>query len=141
MDQSNMMKLAVAAVLLFVAYKMFVARKEGFAALPGTMLDDAATGVPQLPPGCQPPLSVSTDLLPKPQAAMDDFAMYAPSPDVLQNQNFLDATKFVGIDTVGQTLKNANYQLRADIPNPRVPVGPWNQSTIESGSQYQRPLE
>lgn len=36
-----------------------------------------------------------------------------------------------GIDTVGQTLRNANLGLRSEPPNPQIPgVTPWNQTTI-----------
>jgi hypothetical protein len=44
------------------------------------------------------------------------------------------------VNTIGQSLRNANYQLRADVPNPQVQVGPWQQSTIEPDLQ-RRPLE
>ena len=36
----------------------------------------------------------------------------------------------LGIDTQGQSLKNANFQLRSEFPNPRIQTGPWNNSTI-----------
>jgi len=47
------------------------------------------------------------------------------------DQNFLTAGYHVGINTVGQTLRNANMQLRSEPPNPQVKVSPWMQSTIE----------
>ena len=31
----------------------------------------------------------------------------------------------VGVNTVGQGLRNANQQLRAEPPNPQVNVSPW----------------
>ena len=37
----------------------------------------------------------------------------------------------IGIDTVGQTLKNANLQLRSDPVIKKEQVGPWNHSTFE----------
>ena len=49
----------------------------------------------------------------------------------LEGKNFLDAGWHVGINTVGQTLRNANLQLRSDPPNPQVKVSPWMQSTVE----------
>jgi hypothetical protein len=49
----------------------------------------------------------------------------------LANINLLKAGYHIGIDTVGQTLRNANLQIRSEPPNPQVNVGPWNQSTIE----------
>uniref|UniRef100_A0A6C0I0E2 Minor capsid protein P11 C-terminal conserved region domain-containing protein n=1 Tax=viral metagenome TaxID=1070528 RepID=A0A6C0I0E2_9ZZZZ len=55
-------------------------------------------------------------------------------PDLLQ------AGYHIGLDTIGQTLRNANYQYRSDPIIPKVDVGPWNQSTIEA--DYGRvPLE
>lgn len=36
-----------------------------------------------------------------------------------------------GINTVGQTMRNANLDLRSDPPNPRKAVGPFLNSTIE----------
>lgn len=37
----------------------------------------------------------------------------------------------IGINTVGQSLKNASYDIRGSIPNPKYSIGPWNNSTIE----------
>jgi hypothetical protein len=46
-------------------------------------------------------------------------------PDLLQ------AGYHIGLDTIGQTLRNPNYQLRSDPVIPKAEVGPWNMSTIE----------
>lgn len=48
----------------------------------------------------------------------------------LKDKNFLQAGYHVGINTVGQTLRNANMQLRSDPPNPQLQVSPWLQTTI-----------
>jgi hypothetical protein len=45
--------------------------------------------------------------------------------------DMLQAGYHIGLDTIGQTLKNANLQLRSDPIIPKVDVGPWNQSTYE----------
>jgi hypothetical protein len=37
----------------------------------------------------------------------------------------------IGINTVGQSLKNASYDIRGTIPNPKMTVSPWNNSTYE----------
>ena len=58
----------------------------------------------------------------------------------LQNVNLLTAGYHVGINTVGQSLRNANQQLRSDPPNPQVKVSPWSQTTIEPDIN-RRPLE
>lgn len=49
----------------------------------------------------------------------------------LQDQNYLTAGYHIGINTVGQSNRNANYDLRAAPPNPQLPVSPWQISTIE----------
>ena len=46
-------------------------------------------------------------------------------PDLLQ------AGYHIGLDTIGQTLRNPTYDLRSDPVIPKQDVGPWNQSTIE----------
>jgi hypothetical protein len=50
------------------------------------------------------------------------------------DENLLTAGHHVGINTVGQTLRNANLQLRSEPPNPQMKVSPWMQSTIEPDS-------
>ena len=58
----------------------------------------------------------------------------------LGDQNFLSAGYHFGTDTVGQSLRNANRQLRSEPANPQVKVSPWNQTTIEPDIN-RRPLE
>lgn len=80
------------------------------------------------------------DLLPK-DAANSDWAQVNPAGQGdVQNQNFLTAGYHVGINSVGSTLRNANLQLRSEIPNPQVKVSPWLQSTIEPDLN-RKPLE
>jgi len=68
------------------------------------------------------------DLLPQDQNSQ--FSALNPSatggmPDLLQ------AGYHIGLDTIGQSLRNANQQLRSDPVIPKMDVGPWNHSTIE----------
>jgi len=37
----------------------------------------------------------------------------------------------IGVNTVGQSLKNASYDIRGTVPNPKYTVSPWNNSTYE----------
>ena len=46
-------------------------------------------------------------------------------PDMLQ------AGSLIGVDTIGQTLKNPNMQLRSDPVIKKEQVGPWNYSSFE----------
>ena len=71
------------------------------------------------------------DLLPK-DAANSKWAQANPAgTGSVTDQNFLSSGYLAGINTVGQTLKNPNYQLRSDPPIEKANVGPWQQSTIE----------
>lgn len=49
----------------------------------------------------------------------------------IAGKNYLSAGALIGVNTIGQSLRNANYQLRSDPPNPQVKVSIWNQTTIE----------
>jgi hypothetical protein len=49
----------------------------------------------------------------------------------IQGKNFLSAGALIGVNTVGQSLRNANYQLRSEPANPQINVSPWMISTIE----------
>jgi hypothetical protein len=78
------------------------------------------------------PVANPKDLLPKDQNSQ--WATLNPNsvsqgnilmPDLLQ------AGYHIGLDTIGQTLRNANQQLRSDPVIPKKDVGPWQQSTIE----------
>lgn len=91
-----------------------------------------------LPPSCSSNGSSQNpaDLLPK--DTNSQWAQLNPAgKGDLANINLLKAGYHIGIDTVGQTLRNANLQIRSEPPNPQVNVGPWNLSTIES--DFMRP--
>ena len=71
------------------------------------------------------------DLLPN-DAANSEWAQVNPAGQgELANRNYLTSGHHIGINTVGNTLRNANMQLRSEPPNPRRDTGPWQQSTIE----------
>ena len=73
----------------------------------------------------------SSDLLPQ-DSANSKWAQINPAGSgMLGDQNFLTAGYHVGINTIGQSLRNANLQLRSEPPNPQVAVSPWGISTIE----------
>lgn len=73
----------------------------------------------------------ASDLLPKSDSANSRWAQLNPSgTGDLNDQNYLTAGYHIGVNTVGQSLRNANLQLRSEPPNPQVPVSPWGISTI-----------
>lgn len=89
------------------------------------------TSMPGVPSSCsQPNIQNPAELLPK--DTNSQWAQLNPSgKGELANVNLLKAGYHIGIDTIGQTLRNANLQIRSEPPNPQLNVGPWNQSTIE----------
>ena len=77
----------------------------------------------------------------KPQDNSSLWAQVNPEGEgSLKGRSFLQAGHHIGINTVGQTLRNANLQLRSEPPNPQVLVSPWNQTTIEPDTG-RKPLE
>jgi Ca2+/Na+ antiporter len=110
-------------------------QNEDYKAVEGTM-----SGRNQLPNECYPKDILSPqELLPK-----DVDSVWAQSVPAgqgsLGDKNFLNAGFHVGVNTVGQTLRNANRQIRSEPPNPQVKVSPWLQSTIEPDTN-RKPLE
>ncbi len=89
------------------------------------------TSMPGIPSSCsQPNIQNPAELLPK--DSNSQWAQLNPSgKGELANVNLLKAGYHIGIDTIGQSLRNANLQIRSEPPNPQLSVGPWNQSTIE----------
>jgi hypothetical protein len=84
-----------------------------------------------MPSACNKPnMQNPADLLPKDNNSQ--WAQLNPAgKGDLANINLLKAGYHIGIDTVGQTLRNANLQIRSEPPNPQINTGPWNLSTIE----------
>jgi hypothetical protein len=71
-----------------------------------------------------------SDLLPK-----DSNSQWASLNPISQGNvaipDLLQSGYHIGLDTIGQTLKNPNYQLRSDPIIEKKDTGPWQQSTIE----------
>lgn len=71
------------------------------------------------------------DLLPK-DAANSKWSQVNPAGQgELKNMSFLTAGYHVGINTVGNSLRNANMQIRSEPINPQIKVSPWNNTTIQ----------
>jgi hypothetical protein len=94
----------------------------------------------QPPAGCYP----RDQLTPSELLPMDQTSIYAQQnpmgPGSLKGKNFLSAGALIGVNTVGQSLRNANLQLRSEPPNPQVPVSIFLNSTITPDISH-RPLE
>lgn len=147
METKNIVKFVLAALIVFVIFKMLSKKSEKFEeeysdydqaemSAPQATLQPRATSAPATASGA--PMATSVDLLPKTSAVSGEFGEFAPKS--LGTQNFLDASRFIGVDTQGSSLRNANYQLRRDPPVTRKDTGPWQQSTLES-DPYRRALD
>jgi hypothetical protein len=96
-----------------------------------TTVSDTLSQSEYAPLGCFPKDQLtSADLLPK-QGGWEASNPAVPMSS-LSGANFLTSGTMYGINTTGSSLRNANTQLRSDPCIPRMNVGPWSQSTIES---------
>lgn len=90
-----------------------------------------STSTHGLPPSCMKQSTMDPkELLPK--DANSEWASLNPSGSgELSDVNLLKSGYHIGINTVGQSLRNANLQIRSEPPNPQMNVGPWHQTTME----------
>ena len=99
--------------------------------MPNTPSGPSDFGNADAPSGCYPRDQLTpSELLPK-----DVNSVWAEQNPMgtgsLKGKNFLSAGALIGVNTVGQSLRNANYQLRSEPPNPQVAVSVFSNSTIE----------
>ena len=94
----------------------------------------------KVPVDCYPQnILDAKDLLPHDKDS--EWAKNSPNTKgALGDKNLLNAGFHIGVNTVGQSLRNANRQIRSEPPNPQVKVSPWLQSTIEPDIN-RKPLE
>ena len=88
---------------------------------------------------CDPAKFATVNLLPKSNDVVRDDA-FEFAPKDLTSINFLDAKSKIGENSIGNSLRNPNLQLRSEPANPRTPVSPWQNSTIEP-DLYRQPWE
>ena len=93
----------------------------------------AVSGIKTPTRSCYPQDSLSPkELLPKDEK--DNIANFNKIiqflKGILKGVNFLEAGYQIGVNTVGQSLRNANRQIRSEPPNPQVNVSPWLNTTI-----------
>jgi len=114
-------------------------KHEGFADL-SAYEGPASFGAAEGPAGCYPRDQLTpSELLPKDMNSI--WAEQNPmGPGSLKGKNFLSAGSLIGVNTVGQSLRNANLQLRSEPANPQVAVSIFNQSTISPDISH-LPLE
>jgi hypothetical protein len=108
---------------------------EGFSDMAGAA-DFESTPAPA---GCYAREQINPgELLPKESGV---WAEQNPSgPGSLKGKNFLSAGALIGVNTIGQSLKNASWDLRSEPACPQVPVSIFNNSTYQP-DLLRRPLE
>jgi hypothetical protein len=104
--------------------------EEGFANME-EVSGPAAFGGAEGPAGCYPRDQLTpSELLPR-----DGNSVWAQQNPMgtgsLKGKNFLSAGALIGVNTVGQSMRNANLQLRSEPANPQNPVSVFYNSTIE----------
>ncbi len=104
--------------------------------------DLTAAFMPPLPPGTKPDMVDfkknnvdkynAKDFLPK-QVNDEWFETdFSLAKYQLNDDKLINTEKYIiGINTVGESLKNASYDIRGTIPNPKFIVSPWNNTTYE----------
>jgi len=133
-------RIVIFIVLLILAYALMTYSQSKSFRFDG--MEDGSAGAADSAAPTQPaaaPASVSnlntvsnpSDLLP--QDKNSQWATLNPSlnPNNVIIPDLLEAGYHIGLDTIGQTLRNGNLQIRSDPIIPKQQVGPWNQSTIE----------
>lgn len=87
------------------------------------------------------PVANPMDLLPKDKnSEWNNLNPINVQDEGVKMPDLLEAGYHIGLDSIGQSMRNANLQLRSDPTIPKSNVGPWNQSTIEADTVRQ-PLE
>ena len=70
------------------------------------------------------------DLLPQEKETSDWARANPAGKGSLELKSMLEAGALIGVNTQGSSMKNANYNLRSEPPNPINPVSIWNNSSI-----------
>lgn len=71
------------------------------------------------------------ELLPSKGMGSDWSAANPSGLGQLSGQNFLSAGVHMGVNSISGSKKNASHDLRQSIPNPKIAVSPWLNSSIE----------
>lgn len=66
-----------------------------------------------------------------PQEVNDDWFEVQPEPISVKNRHLINITKPIGVNSIGTSLKIANYDLRSAPVCPKFVVSPWGNSSVE----------
>ena len=71
----------------------------------------------------------SANFLPK--EMNNDWFEVVPDSISVKNKHLISITRPISINTIGTSLKNSSWDLRACPVNPKTVISPWLQSSIE----------
>jgi hypothetical protein len=91
-------------------------------------LDDTILNIDFESTNKKDPLS-SHDLLPSKD--VNEFSMYNIETSYMDANLAVNSVNKLGIDTIGNSKRNASHDIRGTIPCPKFVVSPWNNSTYE----------
>lgn len=66
-----------------------------------------------------------------PQEVNDDWFEVQPEPISVKNRHLINITKPIGINSIGNSKRNASYDIRGSVACPKYVVSPFLQSSIE----------
>ena len=66
-----------------------------------------------------------------PKDTNQDWFEVMPEPISIKNRHLINVSRPIGVNTVGNSLRNPSYDVRGTPPCPKFVVSPWMQSTIE----------
>jgi len=66
-----------------------------------------------------------------PKDIRDDWFEVMPEPISVKNRHLINISRPIGINTIGNSLRNPSLDIRGCPSNPKTTVSPWLQSTIE----------
>lgn len=66
-----------------------------------------------------------------PKETNQDWFEVMPEPISVKNRHLINVSRPVGVNTIGNSLRNASWDIRGSPPCPKFVVSPWQQSTIE----------
>lgn len=124
---------AILAVVLGLLVWVYWYREPSISTFDGSLAPISTPHVPESPQ-TQTQAQQKEPLRPEDLLPPDEFSAWNevnPEPAGGLAQSFLVVGQHIGIDTVGSSRKNANQQLRPDIPNPRTGGFGIHESTIE----------
>lgn len=145
-------KVIVFVAMIILAYGMFSYSDSKYAfydsmedgskaaaapAVDGPHTQPVVAPVPPAAPVAAPGYTAQKTASPSDLLPSDENNMWSALNPVSMNQgnvvmpDLLQAGYHIGLDTIGQSLRNANLQLRSDPIIPKSDIGPWMQSTIE----------